>query len=590
MYKAACLLVGALLLAPGIAAGQDNPWVMNDEKSVRILIEYLEKDPATAPAALHHLATLGKRAAPAIPAIKKVLQHDDGHLRIEAARTLLDLEVDTELAIAAIRQATKAKDAEVRAHAVRVIGNIANPPIVFVISCWGPGPRPDRAYPAIGKPAIPELCDALNDPVWKVRAGAAYSLGRIGNQAAPVVPGLVLALKDKESPVAQTAAKALKELGPSAKDAVPALRAIVEKRDRHLELSAVHALFWIDDKVFYQCALPVLLDAVRVKDRSPEELAGFLMTCWVEKGEDAGRVIQGLLRDDDPGTRCVGLRSLKSCPATRKGLIPACSNALRDPHHWVRGSAVSLLSELVEKDDTVLPPLIEALKDVDDRVRRDAVHGLIKAGRKAKNALPILTQLANDPKAEAYTRMAAARSLWHVGADEKTVLALLTPMLRHERYEWRQHAAYSLGDLKEKARPAFAELVDRLKRDEILVCLGAIWAIRQIGPAAVDDAVKELLASLDDADPKVRRTVPMSLGFLDKDGKCVPKVLDRLKSGDRKLRYTYIDCLRQIGPKAKEAVPLLVQLTRDPDADVRRYAREALERIDPKQAETLRSP
>ena len=270
MSKTFWIVTLHLLCWPPVAGAQENPWVTNDEKGVRILIGYLEnKDPVAVRLALVGLAGMEKKGKPAIPAIKKTLRHPDGCIRIEAARTLLDLNVDTDSAIRTIREATKNQDAEVRAHAVEIIGRIANPPTVFAFSCWGPGPRPERAFPEIGKAAIPELCAALRDPVGKVRAGAAYSLGRIGNRAAPVVPGLVKALQDREPFVAVAAATALKEFGRSAKAAVPALRAIVKRRDKALELSAVAALYSIDEKEFYRSALPVLLDALHAKGSSP---------------------------------------------------------------------------------------------------------------------------------------------------------------------------------------------------------------------------------------------------------------------------------------------------------------------------------
>ena len=573
MSKTFWIVALCLLCWAPVAGGRQNPWVTNDEKGVRILIDYLEKeDPVAVRLALDSLACLGKKAKLAIPAIKKTLQHPDGCLRIEAAQTLLDLNVETDSAIRTIREAAKNKDAKVRPHAVDVIGRIANPPPVIAFSCWGPGPRPSRAFPEIGKAAIPELCDALHDPVGKVRAGAAHSLGRIGNHAAPVVPGLVKALNDSEPLVALAAATAPKEFGRSAKDAVPALRAIVERRDKTLELSAVAALYSIDEKEFYRSALPVLLDALHAKGSSPSDPAGFLMTCWVAQGKDAAKVIDELLMDDDPSVRCVGVRSLQNCPATKGGLIPACAKALRDPHHWVRQTAVRSLCEVTEKSDALARALMNALGDEDDKVRSDAIYGLMHVGRRPEGAFPILMRMAKDPNENSDVRMAAARALWHVGADEKTVLAILVPMLRHERYEWRRNAAFSLGDMKEKAKPAFAALVERLKNDQYLVIDGAIYAIRQIGPEAVADSIKTLIASLNDADPKVRRTVLLSLSFIDTKQRRTRRDRSAPQSR-RELAYAYIGCLGRMQAKAKDAVPIILRLTRDPDEEVRRYAR-----------------
>jgi len=80
--------------------------------------------------------------------------------------------------------------------------------------------------------AVPELTEALQDPVSYVRAPAAEALGAIGSGAKAAVPMLAqrLLVASEEGFVMTSVAYALGDIGPAARDALPALRQVLEKR------------------------------------------------------------------------------------------------------------------------------------------------------------------------------------------------------------------------------------------------------------------------------------------------------------------------------------------------------------------------
>lgn len=109
-----------------------------------------------------------------------------------------------------------------------------------------------------GKPAVPVLRTAMNDPLPLKRVRAAKSLWQIEKQADKVLPVLTAALAEIDPPratyfnpgfvpaasrmAAQQAAQALAEIGPAAKTAIPALRQAQLAPDATLRQLATEAL------------------------------------------------------------------------------------------------------------------------------------------------------------------------------------------------------------------------------------------------------------------------------------------------------------------------------------------------------------
>src|ERR1051326_8900528 len=60
--------------------------------------------------------------------------------------------------------------------------------------------------------------------------------------------------------------------------------------------------------------------------------------------------------------------------------------------------AAFTLGNIGSSDPSVVPALLEALKDSDASVRREAILALVKCGNDASEAIPILTQMReHDP-------------------------------------------------------------------------------------------------------------------------------------------------------------------------------------------------
>ena len=83
--------------------------------------------------------------------------------------------------------------------------------------------------------------------------------------------------------------------------------------------------------------------------------------------------------------------------------------ALKDPDSSIRKNAVRKLGNVGPADPQVLPTVTSALNDQDREVRCEAILALLKCGPDARPAIPALTELQQkdrDPKVRDYAARA----------------------------------------------------------------------------------------------------------------------------------------------------------------------------------------
>jgi HEAT repeat protein len=129
-------------------------------------------------------------------------------------------------------------------------------------------------------------------------------------------------------------------------------------------------------------------------------------------------------------------------------------------------------------------------------------------------------------------------------------------------------------------------LLDALRSPEAPVRLSAAQGLAERG-AESRAAVGALLhTSLHDDDPAVRLAAAVALARIDRREKAVvPLLIRALKEGDDGRRWIAADCLAEIGPVAREAVPVLEELLTDLERPplVRHSFEVALRRLTPEQ-------
>ncbi len=201
--------------------GDESEWVESGNPgSIPLLIRYLRSsDESVQRAALAEFAGMGSKAKPAAPAVLAALNDPESSIRVEAAATLVHMNVHSQAALRALRKELKAEDATAREQAARTIGELVKPPVFLGSCCWGPDPPP-VARPWVGKQTLPAQVEALRDQAPSVRTQVAHTLGLLGPDAKPAVAALAKkALRDKEKAVREAAEQALQRINrkPAAK-------------------------------------------------------------------------------------------------------------------------------------------------------------------------------------------------------------------------------------------------------------------------------------------------------------------------------------------------------------------------------------
>jgi HEAT repeat protein len=169
---------------------------------------------------------------------------------------------------------------------------------------------------------------------------------------------------------------------------------------------------------------------------------------------------------------------------------------------------------------------------------------LAKVGENASSAFDRVAELAGDP--EANVRQAVVKSVRDISSNADRILPLLIKSLEDEEWEVRRHAAQELGDMGEDASPAVPALLEMLRADDDSDA--ARQALREINTAG-DEAVPILLEIVQDE-----------------------------KAGQRS-RYYSMYLLRQMGPRARAALPVLQELHDKSDGRRREYLQRAIREI-----------
>lgn len=184
-------------------------------------------------AAFDFLVTCNSQA---VPALIKLLKHQDENIRIVAIAILGEIGEGATEAIPFLEEVLRDRREEnsdsriVVVDALGKMGQTAVPALIVALRDEEGSVRYSAASALrqIGKPAVLALIVALKDRDSGVRSNAAWVLGTIGEGAKDAVPALIAALKDQNWRVRYHAASALGRIGKEAKDAVPQLTIAVK--------------------------------------------------------------------------------------------------------------------------------------------------------------------------------------------------------------------------------------------------------------------------------------------------------------------------------------------------------------------------
>jgi HEAT repeat protein len=360
----------------------------------------------------------------------------------------------------------------------------------------------------LGKPLSRWLVE-LRDAQPQVRRGAAFALGKSGSAAAPAA--LVKVLSDREAAVRDAAAYALGELAGE----------------------------------------------------------GHGGTVWSE----AGPALVRLLADDDsPQVRRSAALALGHCGARASGARSALVKLLPDREPMVRQNAAWALGRLGgDSAEEAVAGLSRLLEDGDAAVRRDAAAALGEIGRPAASRAASALAGCLRREREGPVRKVVLDSLVKVvGAENKDVVAQLTPLVKDANREMARGVALALGKIGgADAKAAVPVLAEALHDDDATVRELAAGALGNVGEAAAG-AVPDLSQALTDRSVAVRRNAALALSRIgDQAAPAVQALVRALAPTESpEVRYFAAEALGHVGAAVERVFDELLRVYKE-DSDFR---------------------
>jgi HEAT repeat protein len=585
------------------------------------------------------LAGIGK---PAVEGLVTLLKHKKESVRAEVIMSLGRIGPDAALAVRELIALLGEKNERIGGEAAVALGRIgasATDPLVAACADADVTVR-RRAALSLGHLSAPDekakqaVLKCASDSAPQVRAAAIKALGEFGLADELVMPVAKESLRSGDEEVRRAVVNLLVQRRPLLRRMAPDLQSLLIGKDGG---AARYAAFLLGKSG--TDAAPLLLATLRENESRIDEIAGSL----AQIGRPVVDRLAKALNDSDPRVRrgaalalgqirpvpagiseklTVGLadpdREVKAAFLTAIGnlgprareSVPAVRALLQDSSAEVRGKAIEILAQSAPRDERLVDDLIARANDVDSSVQRPAIDTLRSLGPLGKRALPdviakldskqmevrmaaalligshgqaaasavpALSTLLDDPSPELQTIV--IQTLGQMGKAAQPALTKLSALVSAEQLEVREAAALSLGSLELDADAVRPALAKALRDSKTEVRRAAMKSIQRFGPQGaifLPDIImmaekKENLRSVERMLRRFERAGP--------DTRSLPELVKQLEHNQDAVRLLAIKFLALAGPSAKEAIPALDRMRKDPNAEVRKQAQAASDRI-----------
>jgi hypothetical protein len=214
----------------------------------------------------------------------------------------------------------------------------------------------------------------------------------------------------------------------------------------------------------------------------------------------------------------------------------------------------------------------------------EAWQGFEALGPRASNAVPELVRIVKADASHT-SRMYAIDALGAIGPAAEPAISDLMPITTNGNSDHSYAVAYALGRIHAQPERVVPFLKGLLLDKNLGVQIGAAEALGRFGPEAKSAVSNLMQLARGPNDPRVKA---MALGPIGKIDPANPELLaislELLEDSDTDLRAAAIYALKELGPRASNAVPALTRTAQDTNDPVRFAAERALKAIDPEAA------
>jgi HEAT repeat protein len=270
------------------------------------------------------------------------------------------------------------------------------------------------------------------------------------------------------------------------------------------------------------------------------------------------------LRDPSDSVRAQALWALNALSPEARLLLPELKRAATDANAEVRLQTVGFMAKL---GAPVVPLLLEALRDKDVKVQRQAVAALQTIETDDEALLKAVAPLLKDE--DATVRQYAVSVLRRCGPH---AVPLLLTALKDKSDGVRQLVILALQDAGGDDKGLRPALIEAAKDSDPYVRAGALGALTRFGT----QAIPHLTAGLKDSSPLVRKAAATYLGRYNSS--VAPQLIEALKDDDD-IWFAAKKSLIELQGDNKKLMPLIVKALQDEDKGVRTGAAYVMERF-----------
>ena len=246
--------------------------------------------------------------------------------------------------------------------------------------------------------AVALLSQTLKDPSPNVRVRAALSLYEMKEVARPAIPALLEALKDQDAYVRINAGATLMNLDVPENQVLPAIEELLNHPDPSIQVAAVH---FLQGNVPFEQLMPVLSSALRTSDPKVREEAAREFDDPKTLPAEALPILVGALNDPHAKVRYHAASAIQSFGTKGTAALPALLKLLKDPDDDVRFEAIDAIESMGTWANNALPALQDVIRtDRDAGNRRAAVDALDRIDPEGRTVVPMLMEALKDTDPE----------------------------------------------------------------------------------------------------------------------------------------------------------------------------------------------
>jgi HEAT repeat protein len=429
-----------------------------------------------------------------------------------------------------------------------------------------------------------------------IQMGAGATDRTSGVPPGKVMPYLIGALNGRDSAINRFATAIWSKLPNSVRNRTWKYRPSDPRTVRGNALSILHSLGPAAED-----AVPDLIQIIR--EPKYADIRGTALTVLGNIGRNSSEALEvkiAALKDKDYVSRFSAALALREFASKSDAAVPLLAETIRQEKAGQPFNALLALETYGPKAAPAVPALVEALKD--PQLRQNTVTALSKIGPAAAPAVPLLVDLLRNPETRSFNA-GILETLMNIGPAAAPAIPTLEPLLNDPDAGLRVLSSTTIACLQAMPEKAVPTLVRELANTDYVGqepawilryspsrSIGfvgfnhretAAWLLGKIG-APAKDAIPTLTAVAQGSSGMLPVLAVRAIWRIEANpDACLPGLNSVLVGNDEIAQVFAAQVLTEMGPKAKPAVPALVQCLRR--VSWRHYSEilDALRAIDP---------